>query len=847
MALFAIGAAAANAAALSSTSRWVPNGPVRSVALDSSGRAYLGGAFSEVKLATGTGMVAGFDGAPDPAVPEVDGGEVEAVAADGSGGWFIGGDFSSVGGVKRSRLAHIRADGTLDPTWNPGADGDVLELEVAGAEVYVGGSFSTVGGEARSYIARLSSTGTGAADPIWDPSASGGGGGGGTAGVITIIASGSDVYVGGDFAEIGGQPIADLAKVSATGTGAVDPSWTPSPTGGLTAPDDLVSDLALSGSGLFVAGFFGQIGGQPRTAVAKISAGGTGAADPVWNPNPTEGLGAIALALSGSDLYVGGQFGTIGGTNHRYLAKLSTSGTGAADPSWAPQPNNQVNALALSGSDLYASGSFTSIGGQTRRVAKLSTSGTGTADPAWNTKVDGDDYITALATSGSDVYVGGTFKWAGGAALPNLARLNADGTPDANWNPAPNGAVNAVAVSGSNIYVGGVFTSIGGQSRAGLAKVLDAAPGPADATWNPNPNGAVTDLAPAGSDVFAAGAFTTIGGQARNHLAKLPGSGSGVADAIWNPAPNGTVVALDDDGQDLYAAGSFNTIGGQNRAGLAQLSASGVGAADTTWNPAPNGAVDAITVSGSDVYAGGAFSSIGGHSRNHLARLASSGSGAADATWDADADGEVDAIAVSGSDIYAGGAFSNIGGETRHKLARLSAGDGTADPDWDPSMNSSVVSLAASDTDLVAGGPFSSVGPYEAIEGVALFDIGTPSISISSPSGGAVYSMGQAVDANFTCADEPFGSGISDCAGPVESGAPIDTATPGAHTFTVLAEDAGGNTNSQSITYSVTGPASPASPAGPTGRRAAALKKCKKKHSRKSKRKCKKKAKKLPL
>jgi hypothetical protein len=34
---------------------------------------------------------------------------------------------------------------------------------------------------------------------------------------------------------------------------------------------------------------------------------------------------------------------------------------------------------------------------------------------------------------------------------------------------------------------------------------------------------------------------------------------------------------------------------------------------------------------------------------------------------------------------------------------------------------------------------------------------------------------------------------------------------------------------------------------GPTGQRAAALKKCKKKHSRKAKKKCKKKAKKLPV
>ena len=75
----------------------------------------------------------------------------------------------------------------------------------------------------------------------------------------------------------------------------------------------------------------------------------------------------------------------IGGQNRNRIAKLSSTGTGAADPTWNPGANNSVHALAVSGGDVYAGGDFTSIGGQSRnRIAKLSSTGTGAADPSWN-------------------------------------------------------------------------------------------------------------------------------------------------------------------------------------------------------------------------------------------------------------------------------------------------------------------------------------------------------------------------------------------------------------------------------------------------------------------------------
>ena len=69
-----------------------------------------------------------------------------------------------VGGLERNRLAHVLADGTVDPDWNPSADGFVASLAVSGSSVYVGGAFNSVGGLARIKIAELDAT-TGNACP----------------------------------------------------------------------------------------------------------------------------------------------------------------------------------------------------------------------------------------------------------------------------------------------------------------------------------------------------------------------------------------------------------------------------------------------------------------------------------------------------------------------------------------------------------------------------------------------------------------------------------------------------------------------------------------------------------
>ena len=56
---------------------------------------------------------------------------------------------------------------------------------------------------------------------------------------------------------------------------------------------------------------------------------------------------------------------------------------------------------------------------------------------------------------------------------------------------------------------------------------------------------------------------------------------------------------------------------------------------------------------------------------------------------------------------------------------------------------------------------------------------GAPSITITTPTSGAHFAFGQSVPAAYACQDGPSGPGIGSCQGTVQSGATVDTNTPG--------------------------------------------------------------------
>jgi WD40-like Beta Propeller Repeat len=82
-------------------------------------------------------------------------------------------------------------------------------------------------------------------------------------------------------------------------------------------------------------------------------------------------------------------------------------------------------------------------------------------------------------------------------------------------------------------------------------------------------------------------------------------------------------------------------------------------------------------------------------------------------------------------------------------------------------------------------------------------DITPPTITISRPQEGDVYTLGEVVPAAYSCTDE---SGIIHCFGTASLGAPIATGSVGAHTFGVDAVDRAENPAFRSVSYRVVFP-----------------------------------------
>ncbi len=703
----------------------VTNGPVQAI-VRAGDTIYIGGQFNRVGPRTGPGVEVALDGTQNSGLPEIagagpsslsgSGGGLNAVAADGSGGWYIGGLFTHVGGIPRTNLAHIRADHSVDPNFNPYVNDAVRSIAVYGSTVYAAGKFTSIGGQPRNYIAALN-TADGSVK-AFNPNASA------PVETMAISSDGSIVYVGGRFTVVGGQPRIAIAALNVGGTldGTATPTFNPTATntsGGI----GVINALAISGSTLYVGGTFNTIGGQPRNSIAALSLGVPldGVAVAGFNPSPNNsGCAACAniysLAVSGSTVYAGGLFSTIGGQPRTGLAALNAAdGTATV---FNANCNGSAFALAVSGSALYAVGSFRSIdggasmGGQPRNYAAALNLVSGTAT---GFNPNANNTVTAVAVSSSAVYLGGYFSSLGGVVRRSIAAINAlDGSvtgfdPNAGWPNGNTATVYALAVSDSTVYAAGYFGSIGGQLRASIA-ALNPADGSAT-SWDPTARyfggpAVVETLALAGSTIYAGGAFNTIGGQSRYCIAALS-TADGTA-STWNPNPNSEVAELLVSGPLVYVGGYFTTIGGQTRNKIAALNASD--GTVTSWDPdaTPNANVLALAISGSTIYAGGNFPSIRGVPRKNIAGI--NISDGTPTSFDPQADAGVYALAVSGSTVYAAGFFSTIGGQTRNLVAGLNASDGSAtsfNPNGAPGFGAFALAVAPDGT-LYAGGSFNT-------------------------------------------------------------------------------------------------------------------------------------------
>ncbi|MDP3696282.1 MAG: delta-60 repeat domain-containing protein [Desulfocapsaceae bacterium] len=200
--------------------------------------------------------------------------------------------------------------------------------------------------------------------------------------------------------------------------------------------------IAVQGDGkILVGGEFTIIGGQARNNIARLNA--DGAADTTFNSGagPNDGIASIAVQANGKIL-VGGYFSSIGGQARSYIVRLNAGGT--VDTNFNPDAAYHVHSIAVQADGkILVGGKFETIGGQARNyIARLNADGM--ADTNFNP--DALNIVeTIVVQADGKILVGGFFTIIGGQARYNLARLNSDGTADTTFDPDANGKHKGIA------------------------------------------------------------------------------------------------------------------------------------------------------------------------------------------------------------------------------------------------------------------------------------------------------------------------------------------------------------------------------------------------------------------
>ena len=243
-----------------------------------------------------------------------------------------------------------------------------------------------------------------------------------------------------------------------------------------------------------------------------------------------------ALQIIGRTLYIGGDFADGAGlTSADKLVRcdLDTGTPSSTVPDAAHEINSAVYALtADSAGRLYAAGSFINIDGITNAnyVAMF--------DGTWHAMQAGavGGITRSIASDGTNVFIGSdATDIAGIARADHLAKWNgaawsALGANAANtdgWLPAT-AFVNAIATSGSNVFIAGSFQNADGHPTADMVAGFNGfswAPLGSDGAGNGPLGGPGNAITTFGGQVVVGGNFTSAGGDNRAaYIARYPGA-----------------------------------------------------------------------------------------------------------------------------------------------------------------------------------------------------------------------------------------------------------------------------------------------------------------------------------
>ena len=390
---------------------------------------------------------------------------------------------------------------------------------------------------------------------------------------------GKTLYIGGKFSQVrekptgqGGKTLAvnNLAAIDVS-TGAAIATWKPAVAGD-SAVAPVVRSLAVKNGQVYVGGKFTSVAGQPRTNIASVD-GATGAVKPM-NARVGDGSSTVfAITPSGQNLLVGGKFLSVNGTSRQNLALVNAT-TGALDANWKTRANGTVHDIKPAsdgGTTVFVGGGFTTVKGSNgvtearQSIARVDLA-SGNVDPwaipagvidtpmiAWDMIVTGGRLHVAF---GEKPNYAASFRLDNGNEGTQVWRFGFVGNPQAL----------AMSPDNSKLIIGGHFginpldqQVCGDKYLKGIVAV-NPANGAIDCTWvptldqktRPSYNGAWT-MQTIGDYTWVGGGFIGVSGVAQSNLARF------TLDPSFRPV-NYSKPKVDLDG--------FGRQNGQQRGGL---------------------------------------------------------------------------------------------------------------------------------------------------------------------------------------------------------------------------------------------------------------------------------------
>lgn len=343
---------------------------------------------------------------------------LSAVALQTDGKILMGGHFTTLGQAARNHIGRLNPDGTLDKTFDPGADGPVSSMAVQhDGKIMVGGNFTMLGGKVSTNIGRLNLDGT--ADNKFNAWANG---------LVNLVAleAGGTILVSGDFTELAGKPCEGIGRLQVDGT--PDSEFKPGVNGSIYF-------LALQPDGrIVVGGDFTTLGGQSRQSLGRLNRDGT--ADISFNAAVKGHVYSLALQPDGKIL-VGGQFTMLAGQPRNNIGRLNADGT--LDLSFDPGVRGRVWSLAIQADGkILVGGNFLTLAGEDcYNLARLH------ADGAFDGRFNSEAqyWVTSMPVQPDGKILVGGIEMLGGQKRDLIGRLH-------NTEPA----TQSLSYNGSKVY-----------------------------------------------------------------------------------------------------------------------------------------------------------------------------------------------------------------------------------------------------------------------------------------------------------------------------------------------------------------------------------------------------------